>query len=82
MVRLSVLAIFAAAISTAAAQSPTGQTCQCLYADGSHCCVNFGTEDCQTQCRTSGKDSGKCNADGKWSSVSWFTGLGRTKCTN
>ncbi|KAJ4129039.1 hypothetical protein NW768_007568 [Fusarium equiseti] len=79
MVRLSVLAVIVTAISSAAAINLT-KVCQCLYADGSHCCVLLPQGSCQDECRYAGKGDNKCNADGKYSNLSWFTGVGRRKC--
>ncbi|KAH7303160.1 hypothetical protein B0I35DRAFT_485380 [Stachybotrys elegans] len=75
MVRLFILAVIATAISAVAADSPIGTSCQCLYSDGSHCCVAFGVGACRELCSAT-----SCNAGGNWSHVSWFTGLGRHKC--
>ncbi|GKU06666.1 hypothetical protein FLAG1_09066 [Fusarium langsethiae] len=79
MVRLSIVTIIFTVISSAAAVNLT-KACQCLYSDGSHCCVLLPQGSCQDECRNAGKGSDKCNADGKYSNVSWFTGVGRTKC--
>ncbi|KAF2853148.1 hypothetical protein T440DRAFT_506015 [Plenodomus tracheiphilus IPT5] len=83
----------AAAISEAAGCG--SRQCQCLFKDGSHCCV-FGanaqtpdTSDCTAVCRGASRllQSGenkpaKCNAGGKFSCVSIFTAQGRTPCYN
>ncbi|KAL6924056.1 hypothetical protein ACHAP8_011977 [Fusarium lateritium] len=79
MVRLSIFAVVAAVISSAAAASVT-RACQCLFQDGSHCCVNLKDGPCDNECRTSGRKGVACNADGKFVEISWFTGVGRTKC--
>ncbi|KAF5613027.1 hypothetical protein F25303_14304 [Fusarium sp. NRRL 25303] len=65
--------------------------CQCLYSDGSHCCVmelNSGADaDCNTLCADA-KQAGpnqfepgpSCNAGGKYTCVSTWNAFKRTKC--
>ncbi|EKJ69294.1 hypothetical protein NXS19_012941 [Fusarium pseudograminearum] len=77
MVRLSLFAVLATAIASVTAQT---SACQCLFQDGSHCCVTLKTQDCQLECMNVGRKGVKCNANGKFSNVSWLTGVGRTKC--
>ncbi|OBS18956.1 hypothetical protein FPOA_10680 [Fusarium poae] len=77
MVRLSIFAIAAAVITGVVADT---RACQCLFQDGSHCCVNLKTGPCDVGCRTSGRKGTACNANGKFVEISWFTGVGRTKC--
>ncbi|CEI39878.1 hypothetical protein FVEN_g2156 [Fusarium venenatum] len=79
MVRLSVFAIVAAVISSATAASVT-RACQCLFSDGSHCCVTLLDAPCNVECQNVGRDGTKCNSGGKNAEISWFTGVGRTKC--
>ncbi|KAF5246307.1 hypothetical protein FAUST_1424 [Fusarium austroamericanum] len=79
MVRLSIFAVLFTAITSVTAIAGA-EACQCLFADGSHCCVTIKTEDCQAECMGVGRNGVKCNANGKYSNLSWFTGVGRTKC--
>jgi len=81
MVRIAIFATVLAAISGATALNLT-KLCQCLYSDGSHCCVAAApTGTCQSNCMNSSPGKGKhCNAGGKYSNVSYFTGLGRHPC--
>ncbi|KAF4450518.1 hypothetical protein F53441_6373 [Fusarium austroafricanum] len=61
-------------------------TCQCLFSDGSHCCVyssvNGPSEDCTQACSGArrGKDNVACNAGGKWSGVSAWNAQWREGC--
>ncbi|CZT15619.1 uncharacterized protein RCC_01464 [Ramularia collo-cygni] len=73
-----------------------GGYCQCLFDDGSHCCVDttyggsgatggVGTkvgEDCQARCssRQRGSDGAACGGAGKWSCVSAWNGQFRSSC--
>ncbi|KAL2063986.1 hypothetical protein VTL71DRAFT_4480 [Oculimacula yallundae] len=80
MVRLLTLitVLFASASSVAASY------CQCLYSDGSHCCVIDNIiGDCTRMCLQASPDSttaGACNAGGKWSKVSSWNANGRAQC--
>ncbi|KAK8102154.1 hypothetical protein PG984_015300 [Apiospora sp. TS-2023a] len=61
-------------------------TCQCLFNDGSHCCVvsdaRGAAQDCTSACRGAvrNKDQVACNAGGKWSSVSAWNAQWREGC--
>ncbi|GKU06667.1 hypothetical protein FLAG1_09065 [Fusarium langsethiae] len=87
MVRLSILATVLAAASSVQAAT----WCQCLFPDGSHCCVASGAGSCEDKCRNAGKplpwDGGAlqprkqlCNAGGKSFGISFITAQGRTQC--
>ncbi|EMD63957.1 hypothetical protein GGP41_002723 [Bipolaris sorokiniana] len=80
MVRLLTIVamLFAGASSVAASY------CQCLYPDGSHCCViNNEANDCKRMCMRASGDhttAGECRANGKFSNVSGWNALHRTQC--
>ncbi|KAJ1332970.1 hypothetical protein MN608_02960 [Microdochium nivale] len=78
MVRLSVFAIIFAAVSSVAADG----WCQCLYSDGSHCCVmQYGiVKDCTKSCMNAENSDQACNADGKYSDVSSWNAQWRRSC--
>ncbi|KXJ94977.1 hypothetical protein Micbo1qcDRAFT_200434 [Microdochium bolleyi] len=80
MVRLAVFAIIFAAVTSVAADG----WCQCLYADGSHCCVRqYGINKiCQQLCLDAGNSDHKCNAGGKWADVSSWNAEFRRSCTD
>ncbi|EMD93168.1 hypothetical protein COCC4DRAFT_179270 [Bipolaris maydis ATCC 48331] len=92
MVRILSLAtlLIASAITTQAAQ-----WCQCLFQDGSHCCVysdpQIGNLDCQRWCINAHRADGAtnpdplevgtpCNSNGKYSTVSGWNAQYRTPC--
>ncbi|RMZ73136.1 hypothetical protein GMOD_00009654 [Pyrenophora seminiperda CCB06] len=77
MVRLSIFAVIFTAVASVAADG----WCQCLYADGSHCCVTqYGIKkDCVGRCIDNGNSDQQCNAGGKYSDVSaWNAGFRRS----
>ncbi|KAJ6111989.1 hypothetical protein N7523_008050 [Penicillium sp. IBT 18751x] len=88
--------VFLATASVGLAATCSGsRQCQCLFADGSHCCL-YGSNaetgddyDCTRLCTgasrllQSGEDTpAKCNAGGSFSCASIFTAQGRTPCYN
>ncbi|KAJ1332969.1 hypothetical protein MN608_02959 [Microdochium nivale] len=93
MVRILSLAtlLIASAVTAKAAQF-----CQCLFNDGSHCCVysdaSIGDLDCQRWCTNAHRADGAtnprnplevgtaCNAGGKYSTVSGWNAQFRTAC--
>ncbi|KXJ94978.1 hypothetical protein Micbo1qcDRAFT_200435 [Microdochium bolleyi] len=81
MVRLLTIAtvLFAGASSVAASY------CQCLYPDGSHCCViENDVNDCTRMCTRASPDpttASQCNAGGKWSEVSAWNAQSRHQCS-
>ncbi|KAH7066072.1 hypothetical protein BKA63DRAFT_523711 [Paraphoma chrysanthemicola] len=79
MVRLTIVAVIFAAVTSVAADG----YCQCLFADGSHCCVvEYGiTKACEERCKNNGNYKRKCNAGGKYSDVSSWNAQWRTSCT-
>ncbi|EOA90576.1 uncharacterized protein SETTUDRAFT_24722 [Exserohilum turcica Et28A] len=83
MVRISTCIALVLSIALGAEASAI---CQCLFPDGSHCCVitkaQGAAEDCTELCRPAERtgDNVKCNADGKWSSVSGWNGQFRAGC--
>ncbi|CAJ0545149.1 Ff.00g086220.m01.CDS01 [Fusarium sp. VM40] len=80
MVRaFSIIALFAAVVSVTA-----DGVCQCLYKDGSHCCVvEYGLrkDRCTSLCLNNGP-SGKpnCNANGAHTYASEWHGGWRLSC--
>ncbi|USP76465.1 hypothetical protein yc1106_03739 [Curvularia clavata] len=80
MVRLSIFAVIFAAVTSVAADG----YCQCLFPDGSHCCVTeYGiNKNCVERCRDNGSYKHKCNANGKYSDVSGWNGGWRLSCTD
>ncbi|KAL2678409.1 hypothetical protein Neosp_009155 [[Neocosmospora] mangrovei] len=93
MVRaLSFVAVLLASAFTAEA----AQYCQCLFQDGSHCCVysdaKIGNLNCPNACSGAHRADGHtnpnnpleagtaCNANGKYVSIGAITALGRTPC--
>ncbi|KAH7317297.1 hypothetical protein BKA65DRAFT_557497 [Rhexocercosporidium sp. MPI-PUGE-AT-0058] len=79
MVRLSIFAVIFAAVASVAADG----FCQCLFADGSHCCVaQYGIKkDCTALCLNNGNSDKKCAAGGKYSDVSSWNAEFRRACT-
>ncbi|KAF2735690.1 hypothetical protein EJ04DRAFT_511641 [Polyplosphaeria fusca] len=80
MVRVSsiVTILLSVAVGTQAAAF-----CQCLYADGSHCCVDDDAPGgCTAVCMNAVSVDGNkpCNAGGKYSKVSAWNGQFRTAC--
>ncbi|CAN9462090.1 unnamed protein product [Alternaria alternata] len=87
----TLLAVLGAIAIGQAADCSGARQCQCLFQDGSHCCV-YGynaetgdTSDCTAVCSgasrllQSGEDTpAKCNAGGKFSCVGIITAQGRT----
>ncbi|KAF5964092.1 hypothetical protein FBULB1_12976 [Fusarium bulbicola] len=72
-----------------------GKECQCLFSDGSHCCVygdngeSGDTGDCVEVCKGAKRvlQSGEsqpaaCNANGRFSCVSVWNAQFRTPCYN
>ncbi|CAN9277928.1 unnamed protein product [Alternaria alternata] len=80
MVRLSIFAVIFAAVTAVAADG----YCQCLFADGSHCCVTqYGIrKDCTARCIDNGNSDKKCNAGGKYSDVGGWHAQWRRSCTD
>lgn len=81
MVRIVSLALTTLAMAFVA-QACT--QCQCLFSDGSHCCVvESNSGDCATTCKTMtrGKDDKPCNANGDYVCISYLTSLGRMSCS-
>ncbi|KAH7014482.1 uncharacterized protein B0I36DRAFT_389365 [Microdochium trichocladiopsis] len=78
MVRLSVFAVIFAAVTSVAADG----YCQCLFSDGSHCCVTqYGiNKNCQERCLNNGSYKHQCNAGGKYSDVSGWNAQFRLSC--
>ncbi|KAF1934934.1 hypothetical protein EJ02DRAFT_460807 [Clathrospora elynae] len=67
---------------TLAVGAQAGSYCQCLYSNGSHCCVDDNVGGCTNTCMNAVpvfKDAG-CNAGGKNSQVSVFNAQFRTGC--
>ncbi|KAJ4138479.1 hypothetical protein NW768_002314 [Fusarium equiseti] len=83
MVRITSAITF---LLTAALGVQAAATCQCLFQDGSNCCVysdtRGGAESCDNVCRGARRvtDNAACNANGKWSSVSAWNAQWRTGC--
>ncbi|RII22788.1 hypothetical protein CUC08_Gglean013227 [Alternaria sp. MG1] len=91
----TLLAVLGVVAIGQAADCSGARQCQCLFQDGSHCCV-YGynaetgdTSDCTAVCSgasrllQSGEDTpAKCNAGGKFSCVGIITAQGRTPCYN
>ncbi|KAH7317296.1 hypothetical protein BKA65DRAFT_410993 [Rhexocercosporidium sp. MPI-PUGE-AT-0058] len=93
MVRILSLAtlLLASAITAQAAQY-----CQCLFSNGSHCCLysdpSIGNLDCQRWCTNAHRADGTtnrnnplevgtaCNAGGKYATAGAITAQGRTPC--
>ncbi|KAG9193983.1 hypothetical protein G6011_04018 [Alternaria panax] len=89
----TLLAVLGAVAIGQAADCSGVRECQCLFQDGSHCCV-YGsnaqtgdTSDCRAVCSGASRllQSGenkptKCNAGGKFSCVGIITAQGRTPC--
>ncbi|KAM0243971.1 hypothetical protein ACHAP5_006734 [Fusarium lateritium] len=93
MVRITSIAtlLLASALSAQAAQY-----CQCLFEDGSHCCVysdaKIGNLNCPNACAGAHRADGAtnpnnpleagtaCNAGGKYTTVSAFNAQFRTSC--
>ncbi|EMD63958.1 hypothetical protein GGP41_002722 [Bipolaris sorokiniana] len=76
MVRLSIFAVIFATVASVAADG----YCQCLFPDGSHCCVvAYGIRKaCVENCKNNGNSDRMCNAGGKYSDVSsWNAGWRR-----
>ncbi|KAJ5021259.1 hypothetical protein PSV08DRAFT_232577 [Bipolaris maydis] len=75
----------------AGVQAQGGSPCQCLFSDGSHCCVTYSSsfqtraglsQDCADNCRTATRDSDNkaCAANGKYSDVSSWNAQFRASC--
>ncbi|KAJ5326048.1 hypothetical protein N7541_011118 [Penicillium brevicompactum] len=91
----SLLLVLSTAAMSLAATCSGSKQCQCLFSDGSHCCL-YGqnaqtgdTYDCTTLCSgasrllQSGEDTpAKCNAGGSFACASLITAQGRTPCYN
>ncbi|KAJ5767257.1 uncharacterized protein N7511_004873 [Penicillium nucicola] len=92
---LSMLIMLSAAGSSLAATCSGSKQCQCLFSDGSHCCL-YGSNamtgddyDCTRLCsgasrllQGSENTPAKCNAGGSFSCASLITAQGRTPCYN
>ncbi|KAH7317298.1 hypothetical protein BKA65DRAFT_557498 [Rhexocercosporidium sp. MPI-PUGE-AT-0058] len=69
----------------AGASSVAASYCQCLYPDGSHCCViDNQVNDCTRMCLKASPDpttAAQCNAGGKFSSVSSWNAQHRAQCS-
>ncbi|KAF4335211.1 hypothetical protein FBEOM_10955 [Fusarium beomiforme] len=81
MVRaFSIIAVLFVAVSSVAADG----YCQCLYPDGSHCCVTFyglNKDRCTELCMNTGPlDEPNCNAGGKHTFASSWNGGWRRGC--
>ncbi|KAH6875962.1 hypothetical protein BKA58DRAFT_132338 [Alternaria rosae] len=82
MVRLS--AVFGILL-TMAVGTQASFYCQCLYQDGSHCCVAENNGGCTRSCLNVAplfENDKPCNAGGKSSDVSFFTAQGRHACND
>ncbi|KAG9191085.1 hypothetical protein G6011_09173 [Alternaria panax] len=69
---------------TMAVGTQAGMYCQCLYADGSHCCIADNRGGCKSSClnvKPLFEDKG-CNAGGKFSDVSDWNAQWRTACND
>lgn len=81
MVRITSLALSLLAMAFAAQAC---SNCQCLFEDGSHCCVVEPSDgDCTRVCSTAlrGKDDKPCSAGGKYVCIGAITALGRMSCS-
>ncbi|KAJ5855333.1 uncharacterized protein N7529_009277 [Penicillium soppii] len=89
----SLLIMVATAGLSLAATCSGSRQCQCLFSDGSHCCLYGSNQmtgddyDCTRLCSGASRllQNGentprKCNAGGKFSCASLFTAQGRTPC--
>ncbi|KAH7303459.1 hypothetical protein B0I35DRAFT_446643 [Stachybotrys elegans] len=58
--------------------------CQCLYSDGSHCCVADNRGGCTESCMNVKPlfADNPCNAGGKWSKVSAWNAQFRRACND
>ncbi|CAI9631303.1 hypothetical protein GT037_003334 [Alternaria burnsii] len=81
MVRISTLV---GLLVTMAMGAQAGLYCQCLYSDGSHCCVADNNGGCTATCLNAKPvfESKGCNAGGKYSDVSAWNGQWRTGCAD
>ncbi|KAK8067467.1 hypothetical protein PG996_006579 [Apiospora saccharicola] len=81
MVRI--LSVVTLLFTTLAVGAQAKAFCQCLYADGSHCCVDDNAPaGCTEVCRNAVSVDGyrACNAGGKYSDVSAWNSQFRTAC--
>lgn len=81
MVRLLTLALSVLAMAVAAQAC---DNCQCLFSDGSHCCVVEANDgDCARVCGSAqrGKDDKPCSANGDYVCISYITLMGRMSCS-